>query len=101
MRSSHKLARDGGVFAAHRVLCPPGAKKKPTKLAARCIPSYLYPEKSCAAETNDRNITKQMSSMPRGHKFSTSNTEAAMPIQQSATSARSLESSHSSVGANQ
>ncbi len=44
------------------------------------------PEKSCAALTNERKQTKQITSMPRGQRFSTSSNDATMPIQQAASS---------------
>ena len=80
---------------------PGGAKNRQINPASSSIPSDWYPEKSCAALTNERNATKQMSSVTRGQMFSTRRIEAAIPAQHNISSERSLLPIQSIVGANQ
>jgi len=58
-------------------------------------------KKSCAALTKERNATRHTNVVARGQRFSVSSTDAAIPIQQTVSSARSLVENQSSVGANQ
>src|SRR5207244_11906121 len=97
----HHLARKGGLGSPSRGPNTPGAKNKEINPASSSIPSDWYPEKSCAALTNERKHAKQIASIPRGHKSNTSSSDAIIPTQQIAVSmCRPLES-HSSVGAYQ
>ena len=95
------LAREGGLASPSLGRNPRGAKNKEINPASSSIPSDWYPEKSCAALTKERKHAKQIASIPRGHKFNTSSTDAIIPTQQIPVSmCRPLEN-HSSVGAYQ
>src|SRR5689334_1539658 len=99
--SKNQLAREGGLVSPHPGRNPRGAYNSEMNPASSNIPSDWYAEKSCAPLTNDRKHTKQIASIPRGHKFKTSSTEAIIPTQQSPISmCRPLEN-QSSVGAYQ
>src|SRR5215472_16004862 len=99
--SKNQLIRDGGLASPHAGRQPRGAKNSEMNPASRSMPSDSYAEKSCAAPMNETKHTKHIASIPRGHKFKTSSTEAIIPTQQSPVSAcRPLEN-HSSVGAYQ
>src|SRR6266496_5626178 len=97
--SKNRLAREAGCIGPKRGRNPSGAKKKEINPASSSIPSDWYPEKSCAALTKDRKHTKQTTSIPRGHRFNTSSTDAIMPSQQSPLSISGPLETHSTVGA--
>src|SRR5215471_9032900 len=97
----NQLAREGGLASPHPGRDPRGAKKNEMNPASSSMPSDWYAEKSCDALTNERKHTRQTASIPRGHRFNTSSTEAIMPTQQIPVSICVLLENHSSVGAYQ
>src|SRR5690348_5202405 len=99
--SKKQLAREGGRASPHPGRHPGGAKNNAMNPASSNIPSDWYDEKSCAAATNERKHTKQIASIPRGHKFKTSSTDAIIPTQQTPVSICLPLENHSSVGAYQ
>src|ERR1051325_96106 len=100
-RSRKRLAREGGFTAPNLGRNPAGAKKSEMKPASSSIPSDWYEAKSCAAAMNERKHTKQINKAPRGHRFSTTTTEATNPSQQISKSMWLLDENHRRVGANQ
>src|SRR5437773_11027556 len=99
--SKNQLAREGGLASPHLGRNPRGAKNRAMNPASSSIPSDWYAEKSCAALMNDRKHTKQIASIPLGHKFKTSSTDVIIPTQQIPVSMCGLLESHRSVGAYQ
>ena len=63
------------------------------------MPSDWYDENSPAAAMKERKQIMQMKSERRGHRLKTAATEARTPSQQTIINVRSLEPSHSTVGA--
>src|SRR4051794_20864515 len=99
--SRNKLARDGREFNPSPGQNPRGAKNNEINPASSSIPSDWYPEKSCAALTNEMKQAKQTTSIPRGQTFATTSKDASMPIQHKLTSMCVPAEIHKSVGANQ
>src|SRR5579863_6653903 len=99
--SKNRLAREGGLASPSPGRSPGGAKNKAMNPASSNMPSDWYPEKSCAAATNERKHTKQIRSDARGHKFTTTKIDATIPTHTKAINARSLAPIQSKVGANQ
>src|SRR5580693_446333 len=96
-----RLAREGGLALPRPGRSPGGAKINAMKPASSNMPSDWYPEKSCAAATNERKHTKHTSSEARGQRFTTTRIDAMIASQTTSINARSLAPNHSRVGANQ
>src|ERR1700728_2896695 len=97
----NRLAREGGDGRPRPGRNPEGAKKSAMKPASSSMPSDWYPEKSCAALTNDRKHTKHTASIPRGHALMTNSRDAIMPTQHRAVNIYGPLESQSSGGVNQ
>src|SRR5581483_3318941 len=96
-----RLSCDGGECSPQRGRNPDGAKNREINPASSSMPSDWYPEKSCAALTNERKHTQQISNIPRGQILNTKSREAIIPAMQTADSMRGPLAIQSRLGTNQ
>src|SRR5512138_3519836 len=96
--SMNRLIDDGGFAAPRPGHTPRGAKKIEISPASSSIPSDWYDEKSCSVTTHERNSSVQAATASFGHTFTTTRTEHTIPSATMAVSARSLASSHKTLG---
>src|SRR5690349_23486887 len=89
----------GGELAPSPGRLPAGAKGMQSSATSSIRLSSCAGVYSPHAPTNERNATQQTDNASRGHRFRTSATAAAIPIQANAVIMAALELSQNQVGA--